>query len=139
LLKVETHARLGVVEEGDTVFHLLPGGEDGGGGGRGGGGGGWLDDGVICGREGGTLVDGLIEVGFKANLPSKRPGTLHSGIISEGAQQLVVRGGEVLVDGILLTNTVGLEVGGSGQGVLLVLEDESAGVIREKLDDNWRG
>jgi len=74
-MRVETHARLGVVVGGDSSTHLLPGGEDGVGGGVGGGGGGGgggrLDNGVVRGREGGYLVNSLIDVGFESNLTSK--------------------------------------------------------------------
>ena len=75
-MRVETHARLGVVVGGDSSTHLLPGGEDGAGsrgGGEGGadGGGGGLDDGLERGGEGGDLVDGFILVCFESNLPSK--------------------------------------------------------------------
>ncbi len=115
----------------------MPGCEDGAGvgGGVGAGvghrGGGRLDDGVVGGGQGGDFVNGVVVVSLEADLAAKRPCTLDPGIVSEGAEQLVGGRCKVLVDGVFLSDVVGLEVGGGGQSIFFVFKDESADVFGE--------
>jgi hypothetical protein len=51
----------------------------------------------------------------------------------------VIGRGEVLVDGKLLSNSVGLKVSCRGEGVLFVLEDESTKIFRGEFHDNRGG
>ncbi len=50
--------------------------------------------------EGGGSVDGVVLVCFKPDLAAEGPYTLHPGVIGEGAEQGVVGGCQIFVDGV---------------------------------------
>jgi len=89
--------------------------------------------------ERGGPVDGVGLVSFEADLASKCPSTLDSRVVGEGAEERVVGGGEVLENGETGADSVRVEVGNRGEGILLIFEDKAADKLGVEFDDHRGG
>ncbi len=66
--------------------------------------------------EGGNSIDGVVLVCFEPDLAAERPYTLHPGVVGEGAEQGVVGGCQIFVDGVDRSDTVWRGVRSCGVG-----------------------